>query len=102
MTRIAICAESAVDDGELIAVNVGGHRYAVAKVGEQVFVCDDRCPHAGASLGDEGCMHGTVVECGWHEARFDLRNGAPVGGPCDKPVRTYRVTVENGQVCIDG
>ena len=101
MSRIVLCAVDAVSEGEAIAVGVGGHRYAVAKVDGQLHVIDDRCPHAGGSLGDEGSVDGHTIECGWHEARFDLRSGVALSGPCKSPVHVHAATVIDGQVCIE-
>lgn len=101
MRRVALCPTDAVTEGEATSVVIEAHRYAVAHSGGQWYVLDDTCPHAGASLGDEGYVDGTVIECGWHEARFDLRTGAVVGGPCERPTRVYAAQVIDGMVWID-
>ena len=45
---------------------------------------------------DEG-----VVECNFHNGAFNIMTGEVVAPPCMVPLRTYKVSVVDGQVCID-
>lgn len=49
-------------------------KIAIFRVGDDVYAIDDRCPHAGASLG-EGPLAGTVVTCPWHGFMVDVTTG---------------------------
>jgi 3-phenylpropionate/trans-cinnamate dioxygenase ferredoxin subunit len=40
------------------------------------------------------------VECYLHGSCFDLRTGKPTGPPATKPVPTYQVKIENGDVYV--
>jgi nitrite reductase/ring-hydroxylating ferredoxin subunit len=65
-------------DGELVAVDVGGHALIVARLGDEVHVAANRCPHLGFSLtrGPGGLRYsGGVVQCPWHNSRFDVCTG---------------------------
>lgn len=70
---------------------------AVFHIGGQILAVEDRCPHAGAVLSrgplslDDG-----VVTCPEHGSRFDTRTGERVRGPADDPIRTFRVSIEDG------
>ena len=79
-------------DGTLIALyNVDGRIYATA----------DACTHAAASLSEDGTLKGQIVECGWHNGRFDVTTGEPCASPCTVALKTYRVDVVEGVVNIE-
>ncbi|MFF9121435.1 bifunctional 3-phenylpropionate/cinnamic acid dioxygenase ferredoxin subunit [Streptomyces massasporeus] len=60
-----------------------------------LYAIDDTCTHQDASLS-EGWLEGCLVECPLHAASFDLRTGVPTCLPARRPVRTHRVTVDDG------
>lgn len=82
-----------------VRVEVGGHRIAMFKVGDQVYAIGDRCSHAEASLS-EGEVWDLAVECPRHGSEFDLRTGQPQSLPATKPVPTYQVSIEDGTVYL--
>ncbi|MDT8433158.1 MAG: Rieske 2Fe-2S domain-containing protein [Anaerosomatales bacterium] len=66
-----------LQDGQMTAVKSGGHDFLVARVGEEYFVSDKRCPHLKGNLS-KGTLEGTVVTCPLHHSQFDLRDGSVV------------------------
>jgi nitrite reductase/ring-hydroxylating ferredoxin subunit len=74
---------------------------AVYHVKGNFYVTADACTHLQASLGEEGSLDGYVVQCAWHDGKFDIRTGEVLGPPCPAPLKTYRVTVADGSVFID-
>ncbi len=80
-------------------VNVGEHRIAVFRIGDDVYAIGDRCSHAEASLA-EGEVWDTMVECPRHGSEFDLETGKPHSLPATLPVPTYEATVEDGTVYL--
>lgn len=83
--------------GRGVRVDLGEHRVALFRIGDEVYAIGDRCSHAEASLA-EGEVFGTDVECPRHGSAFDLRTGAPDALPATRPVPTYAVRVEDGHV----
>jgi 3-phenylpropionate/trans-cinnamate dioxygenase ferredoxin subunit len=73
---------------------------AVFNADGELFAIDDTCTHQDASLAD-GWLEGCTVECPLHASCFDLRTGKPSGPPAKKPVRTHRVTVDDGAIYLD-
>ncbi|MGW1725346.1 bifunctional 3-phenylpropionate/cinnamic acid dioxygenase ferredoxin subunit [Streptomyces sp. NPDC002306] len=65
----------------------------------ELYAIDDTCTHQDASLS-EGWLEGCVVECPLHAASFDLRTGQPTCLPARRPVRTHRVTVDDGVIHV--
>jgi nitrite reductase/ring-hydroxylating ferredoxin subunit len=73
--------------------------FALYHVGNGVFACADRCPHAGAVLS-EGEMEGAVVTCPRHGSQFDVRTGERLRGPADDGIATFPVLEEGGQIYL--
>lgn len=73
---------------------------AVFHIGKQLFVVEDSCPHAGASLCG-GELEEGIVTCPLHGSRFDVRSGARVRGPADRELATFTVVVEDGAVYME-
>lgn len=82
-----------------VRVNVGDHRIAMFRIGEEVYALGDRCSHAEASLAEGEIWDGTV-ECPRHGSEFDLKSGVPSSLPATTPVPTYDVSVEDGTVFL--
>ena len=87
--------------GGLLVTIEGTKSVAVFNMGGEIAVADDECTHNGASLSRFGDVEGHFVNCTWHGCRFDLRTGAAMGGPCQRSLRVYAFSVEDGFVCIE-
>jgi p-cumate 2,3-dioxygenase ferredoxin component len=92
-----------VDTGAMLQVNAPGlPPLALYRVGEAEFYCtQDLCTHGSASLSDEGDLQGYIVECSWHEGKFDIRSGKPCALPCTEPLKTFEVVLDGGSVFIE-
>jgi 3-phenylpropionate/trans-cinnamate dioxygenase ferredoxin subunit len=88
-------------DGRGVRVDVGDHRIALFRIGDDVYAVGDRCSHAEASLA-EGEVFDSAVECPRHGSEFDLRTGVPDSLPATKPVPIYAAKVDDdGNVVLD-
>lgn len=82
-------------------VDIAGHRLAVFRIEDDVYVIGDRCSHAEASLA-EGEVFGLDVECPRHGSEFNLQTGEPGSLPATRPVPTYAVKVDDaGAVLVE-
>jgi nitrite reductase/ring-hydroxylating ferredoxin subunit len=72
-------------------------RVAIFRVGTRVAAINNRCPHAGGSLG-EGVFDGTTVNCPRHGFRVDVWKGI---GNARKPVQHFRVSIHGDEAAID-
>jgi nitrite reductase/ring-hydroxylating ferredoxin subunit len=97
---LTLCPTAAVPEGAALQVETGSYVLAVFNLGGKFFVIDDACTHGPGSLS-EGCIDGDVVECDFHNGAFNIVTGEVVAPPCMVPVRTYRVEIVDGNVCID-
>jgi 3-phenylpropionate/trans-cinnamate dioxygenase ferredoxin component len=66
----------------------------------EIFAISDTCSHEEVELSD-GDLDGEDVECPAHGSRFNVRTGAVSGLPADKPVATYAVSVEDGEIFVE-
>lgn len=95
-----VAKEEDVAAGEAIVVEAAGKRLALCNTGEGIFAIDDMCTHDGGPL-DQGKLEGKEIECPRHGARFDVTTGRALCLPAVRPVRTYPVRIEGGEVEID-
>ncbi len=77
-----------VADGEVVTAQAGTTPVAVARIGNEYTVLDNRCPHQGGPLG-EGLIEEGCLRCPWHGWAFDPTTGVSVDDHADR-VRTYR------------
>jgi len=100
--RLRVCGVADVESGAIISVQIEGlPKLAVYRVGEEFYCSQDLCTHGAASLSDEGDLDGYVIECTWHNGKFDIRTGQPCALPCTEPLRVFPVTVEGSDVFIE-
>lgn len=99
-TRIRLCHTADIAAGGALKVEQSDLVLAVYNVDGEFFVTDDSCTHGPGSLS-EGYLEGDVIECNFHGGQFNVRTGGVVGPPCMVPVKTYEVTVEDGNVFIE-
>jgi nitrite reductase/ring-hydroxylating ferredoxin subunit len=97
---IRLCKTDEVSDGEVRKVETEGLVLAVYNVGGEFFVTDDACTHGPGSLS-EGFLECDVIECNFHQGKFNVRTGAVVLPPCTIPIKTYKASVEDGNVQIE-
>ncbi|WP_371494460.1 bifunctional 3-phenylpropionate/cinnamic acid dioxygenase ferredoxin subunit [Kitasatospora sp. NBC_00374] len=97
---ITVCRIDDLPPGEALRVTEGVPApVAVFNADGTLYAVDDTCTHQDASLAD-GWLEGCFVECPLHAASFDLRTGRPTCLPAKLPLRTHRVTVEDGCVVL--
>jgi nitrite reductase/ring-hydroxylating ferredoxin subunit len=66
----------------------------------EVYALVDRCTHEEEPLSD-GFVEGGQIECAAHGSCFDLATGEVLAAPALEPVRTFPVTVRDGDVLVD-
>jgi len=98
--RIRVASVSEVGVGRAVAVQANGRRIALCRpTPDEFYAIDDTCSHALASLS-EGELMEYEIECPRHGAHFDIRTGEALTLPATKPVRTYSVVVDDGEIHI--
>ncbi|POF34503.1 non-heme iron oxygenase ferredoxin subunit [Roseibium marinum] len=97
---IELCPKDAVEEGCIHKVETGDLELAVYRVEGQFYVTNDLCTHGPGSLS-EGELDGHVIECDFHQGRFDIRDGTVVAPPCIVNLKTYKVVAHDTAVVIE-
>jgi len=78
---------------------IGGLAIAVYRAKGQFYATQDLCTHENAYLSD-GVVIDCVVECPYHQGRFDIRTGKALGAPVIVPLRTFPMKVTGGKLFV--
>jgi 3-phenylpropionate/trans-cinnamate dioxygenase ferredoxin component len=99
--KVRLCTVDELDDCSAKRFDVGRHRIALVRIGEDFYAIGDTCSHAEISLseGDVLCDE-FEIECWKHGSTFDLKTGEPQSLPATKPVPVYGVSVEGDEVWV--
>jgi NADPH-dependent 2,4-dienoyl-CoA reductase/sulfur reductase-like enzyme/nitrite reductase/ring-hydroxylating ferredoxin subunit len=89
-----------LQDGEMMAVLVGGKKVLLARVGGDFYATAARCPHWGGPLPD-GTLHAPRLLCPLHKATFDVRSGDLVEPPALDGIAAFRVRVDGDDIYVD-
>ena len=85
-----------VPPGAVIGCTVRGHEIALCRLDDgTVHAVGNVCTHEHARLSD-GWLIGDVLACPFHGGQFDVRTGAGVCGPVERPLPVYEVRLRDG------
>ncbi len=100
-TAILVCSLDEVEPDSAKRFDVDGHRLAVVRLGDDVFVIGDKCSHADYSLAEgEIDADDKTLECWKHGSAFSLESGEPTCLPAFKAVPTYEASVVDGKIRV--
>jgi len=96
-----LCGKDEIAPGTARRFDVGPHRIALVRVGDEFYAIGDRCSHADYSLSEgEVYPEDKEIECPKHGSTFCLVDGEPQSLPATKPVPVYEVKVEGDDVYV--
>jgi MocE subfamily Rieske [2Fe-2S] domain protein len=87
------------EDEDVEQVKVGPLAIAIYRAKGQFYATQDLCTHEQAYLSD-GVVVDCVVECPFHQGRFDVRNGKALGAPVTVPLKTYPIKIVDGRIYV--
>lgn len=110
---IELMSADGLEAGTMLQVDLEGHEFLVARVGDDFYVTDARCAHLGGHLA-RGVLEGSVVTCPLHHSRYDLRDGSVLRwtdwsgltlsvaklARHPRPIRAYESKVEDGKLWV--
>ncbi len=99
MANVRVAALDEIPVGTNRAFDIGGQSILIARTAHGVFAIDNQCSHALQPL-EGGKMKAVHIFCPLHGVRFDLRDGSPTGNTTRVPIRTWPVTVADGEILI--
>ena len=84
---------------ETLRVEIDGQVMAIAKIDNQFYAFQEFCTHRFGPLS-EGAFDGFNVQCPWHNSCFDVRTGKVTNGPAKVDLKTFRIEMRDGKVCV--
>ena len=100
MSEVRVAQLDGLPAGQPTLVEADGARVVLARVGERVYACADRCAHQGGPLS-QGRLSGTRLACPWHGWMYDVRSGECLLPGRGARVPSYPVRIENSAVWVD-
>jgi 3-phenylpropionate/trans-cinnamate dioxygenase ferredoxin subunit len=101
-TAVRLCAVDDVKPGTAQRFDVGQHRIALVRIGDDFYAVGDRCSHADFSLAEgEVWTDECEIECWKHGSTFSLVTGQPQSLPAVKPIPVYKVSIVDGDVLVE-
>lgn len=92
-------AQGQIEPGSCKVVAAGGREVTVFNVDGTLYATQVECTHQGGPLC-AGSFLGEIVTCPWHGSQFNVRTGEVVNDPAKEPLKTYPVSIVNGDVMI--
>jgi 3-phenylpropionate/trans-cinnamate dioxygenase ferredoxin subunit len=95
---------SAFPDSELAnnksrAVELEGRSVLICRAGGELYAVENRCSHQAAEL-EGGRIRGCYLSCPLHGARFNLKDGEPLGQLTRVAIQTYPVRLADGMIQV--
>ena len=67
-------------ENEVMPFDALERTFCIGRKDGQFYVLDDKCPHAGGSIGTGWCDTNGNVICPYHRIGFRLKDGGPASG----------------------
>ncbi len=97
-----LCKLSDLKPGTARRFDVGEHRIALVRIGDDFYAVGDRCSHADYSLSEgEIWEDEREIECWKHGSTFSLLTGEPQSLPATRPVPVYAIDVVGDDVLVE-
>jgi 3-phenylpropionate/trans-cinnamate dioxygenase ferredoxin subunit len=100
-TLVRLCSKDAIAPGTAGRFDVGEHRIAVVRIGDNFYALGDTCSHADFSLSEGDVWEDELeIECPKHGSTFSLITGEPQTLPATQPVPVYTVQVDGDDLSV--
>src|SRR3989440_6956532 len=86
-------------NGETLRVEIDKQVMTIARIDNQLYAFQEFCTHRFGPLS-EGSFHGFDVQCPWHNSCFDVRTGKVTNGPAKVDLKTFKIELRDGKVCV--
>lgn len=114
MGFVEIATSDELTDGSMKMATIEGREILLARVENNYYSADNRCPHMGGDLS-QGNLEGTVVTCPRHHSQFDLTDGHVIRWTdwsgiklslgkvlrSPRPLKMHKVKVEGEKIMVE-
>lgn len=103
MAFVTVARVDEVPKRGLLDLEVEGEKIVLITTGDGgYYALKDQCSHEDYPLSDGELMDDDErVECIYHGAKFNVKTGKAVALPAIRPVPSYEVKVEDGEILVD-
>lgn len=88
------------EDEDIEQIKVGPLAIAVYRAEGNFYATQDLCTHERAYLSD-GILIDCIVECPFHQGRFDVRSGKAMSAPAFVALKTYPLKIVDGKIYVN-
>jgi 3-phenylpropionate/trans-cinnamate dioxygenase ferredoxin subunit len=83
--------------GRMIGVTKDGKPILIANVAGTYYAIGNTCTHMGCEISG-GTLTGDRAQCPCHGSTFDVKTGAVVKGPAQRPEPSYMLKIEGESI----
>jgi uncharacterized membrane protein/nitrite reductase/ring-hydroxylating ferredoxin subunit len=88
-----------LQEKETLRAEIDGQVITIAKIDNHFYGFQEFCTHRFGPLS-EGSFEGFNVQCPWHNSCFDVRTGKVTNGPAKVDLKTFKVEMRDGKICV--
>ena len=88
-----------LQEKETLRAEIDGQVIAIAKIDNHFYGFQEFCTHRSGPLS-EGSFEGFNVQCPWHNSCFDVRTGKVTNGPAKVDLKTFKMEMRDGKICV--
>ena len=96
---VPVAEAERLPEKETLRVEIDGQVIAIAKLEGNFYAFQEFCTHRFGPLS-EGSFEEFSVRCPWHNSCFDVRTGKVTQGPAKVDLKTFKVEVRDGKICV--
>lgn len=104
---VEVASAGEIAPGQMMPIEAKGVKLLLARVGDEYYATQRKCPHLGFNLC-RGKIEDDAVVCPLHKAKFDLATGRIerdpkllfIGMKAKNDLVTYPTKVEDGAVLV--
>jgi len=96
--RIAETRE--IPESKMKVFKVEDHEILIVNVEDEFYAFENQCPHMGYPLFF-GSLEEKVLTCGFHYAKFDVSTGKSLSSVTHKPLKMFKVRIQDSSVLIE-
>ena len=93
----SLASTTDIAPGNMVGVTKDGKSILIANVDGTYYAISNICTHRGCEVSG-GTLTGDRVQCPCHGSTFDVKTGAVVRGPAQRPEPSYRLRIEGEKI----
>jgi nitrite reductase/ring-hydroxylating ferredoxin subunit len=95
-----VCDLGELQPGDKLAIAIDSESILVGNIDGKIYAVSNICTHEYAELVNGFLLEDTIT-CPLHLSRFKLETGDVLNPPATKPLKTYKVVVQEGGVYVE-